>query len=63
MTKVKLTAIWLVFIAITKRILKYAALPFLVVYWVLKRIYVIIAGILALIIVFIVSLLKGKWKV
>ena len=63
MTKVKLTAIWLVFIAITKRILTYAALPFLVVYWVLKWIYVIIAGILALIIVFIVSLLKGKWKV
>ena len=62
MTKVKLTAIWLVFIAITKRILKYAALPFLVVYWVLKWIYVIIVGILALIIVFIVSLLKGKWK-
>ena len=63
MTKVKLTAIWLVFIAITKRILKYAALPFLVVYWVLEWTYVIIAGILALIIVFIVSLLKGKWKV
>ena len=63
MTKVKLIAIWLVFIAITKRILKYVSLPFLVVYWILKWIYVIIVGILALIIVFIVSLLQGKWKV
>ena len=63
MTKVKLSAIFLVTIAILKKILKYVAVPFLIVYWILKWIYVIIVGLLALIIVFIVSLLQGKWKV
>ena len=63
MTKVKLSAIFLVTIAILKKILKYIAVPFLIVYWILKLIYVVIVGILALIIVFIVSLLQGKWKV
>lgn len=63
MNKLKLTATWLVLIAIIKKILKYLSLPFLVVFYILKWVYVLIAALITLVIVFIVSIVKGDWKI
>lgn len=63
MIKVKLTVLWIVLKAIIKKILKYISTPFLYVWFILKWIYIILFAAGALIVMLIVSVLKGDWRV
>lgn len=63
MTNARFTAVLMLITALCKKVLKYLALPFLFVWIVIKCIYVLIVGIIAVVVLLAKSIVDGRWKI